>query len=220
MRGTVTTDIFIKTYPGDAAYHTHCLRSIEKFCAGFRDTVVVDTGNHPRGYLEQQIVKLHADTYTDADMILVTDSDTLFSEPVTPESFMRDGKPIWYMTPWNDDMLANPGTRAWFDVMSAFFGETPPAGMMRRQPFMFPREVLPALRDYCFEKFGKTITDYVYDAGVFSEWNVVGMFCWLNFRDSFYWIDTTIECPPAKCVQLWSHTPLAHNLERIENILK
>ena len=44
MRGTVTTDIFIKTYPGDAAYHTHCLRSIEKFCAGFRDTVVVDTG--------------------------------------------------------------------------------------------------------------------------------------------------------------------------------
>ncbi len=216
----MTTDIFIKTHPGDAAYHVHCLRSIEKFCKGFRDTVVVDTGTHPRGYLEQQIVKLHADTYTDADLILVTDSDTLFTEHVTPESFMRDGKPIWYMTPWNDEMLRNPGTKAWFDVMSSFFGEPPPAEFMRRQPFMFPREVLPSLREYCFTKFGKTITDYVYDAGTFSEWNVLGLFCWLNFRDSFYWMDTTIECPPPLVRQFWSHAPLAQSITEIESILK
>ncbi len=218
----MTTDIFIKTCEHDAGYHAYCLKSIEKFCTGFRDTVVIHGEDHPpaRAYLTQQIMKLHADTYTDADLILVTDSDTLFTEHVTPESFMRDGKPIWYVTPWNDEMLRNPGTKAWFDVMSSFFGEPPPAEMMRRQPFMFPREVLPALREYCFTKFGKTITSYVYDAGVFSEWNVLGMFCWLNFRDSFYWMDTTIECPPPLVRQFWSHAPLAQSITEIESILK
>lgn len=215
----VDTTIFIKTCAHDAAYHTHCLRSIERFCTGFRDTVVVNT-EHPKGYLDQQVVKLHADIHTDAEFILVTDSDTLFIEPVTPESFCRDGKPIWYMTPWTDEMLAHAGTRTWFNVMRGFFDEVPPAEFMRRQPFMFPAKVLPALRNYCFHKFGKTIERYIMDAGQFSEFNVLGMFCWLFFRDEFYWMDTTIECPPAKTLQFWSHDPIEKNIEQIERILQ
>ena len=213
-----TTDIFIKTCAHDSAYHEYCLASIDKYCTGFRKTVVVE-GEHPRGYLHQQVVKLHADQHTDADFILVTDSDTLFTEPVTPESFMRDGKPIWYCTPWNDDMMANPGTRAWFDVMSEFFGKTPTHELMRRQPFMFPREVLSGLRELCIHRHGTTIEDYIMQRKAFSEWNVLGFYCWLYHREKFYWMDTTIECPPAKVRQFWSHDPLEKNIDEIRRIL-
>jgi hypothetical protein len=214
----MTVDLFIKTCERDAPYHAQCLRSIDRFCTGFRDTVVRN-GEHPKGYLDQQIVKLHADTHSDADMFLVTDSDTLFTEPVTPVSFMRDGKPIWYMTPWNAEMLAHPGMKAWFDVMKNFFGEDSPAEFMRRQPFMFPREVLVGLREFCMEKHGIPIEEYVYREGVFSEWNVLGMYCWLHHRDLFYWMDTDVECPPMKAFQMWSHAPIGQNMVEIERIL-
>jgi hypothetical protein len=214
----MTTDIFLKTHSADADYLRYCLASIEKFCSGFRKTVVVE-GEHPRGYLHQQVVKLHADTHTDADFILVTDSDTLFTEEVTPESFMRDGKPIWYMTPWNEEMLAHPGTRAWFNVMTEFFGEEPPAEFMRRQPFMFPREVLEGLRNFCVERHGVTIGDYIMARKAFSEWNVLGAYCWLFHRDKFYFMDTTVECPPPKVKQFWSHDPIEKSLPEIQQIL-
>lgn len=214
----MTTDILIKTCQHDTDYHEYCIKSIEKFCSGFRNTVVID-GEHPRGYLHQQVVKMNADLHTDADMILVTDSDTLFTEPVAPESFMRDGKPIWFVTPWNEAMMANRGTRAWHEVMSQFFGQNPPYEFMRRQPFMFPREVLVGLRDFCAIKHGVSLEEYIMKAGRFSEWNVLGFFCWLHHREKFYWMDTTVECPPPLVRQFWSHDPIGKNIEEINRIL-
>jgi hypothetical protein len=231
----MTCDIFIRSYAKDFPWLHHALRSIQKFATGFRDIVIVipDTDDLScltlervvkvkdtmDGYLAQQITKLRSDQYTDSDLILVTDSDTLFTELVTPESFMRDGKPIWFMTPWSEEMLAHPGTREWFFVMKNFFGEDPPAEFMRRQPFMFPREVLKGLRDFCYAKFEKSIDDYVRDAGKFSEWNILGMYCWLHHREKFYWMDTTVECPPEKCHQFWSYAPIEDDMGEINRIL-
>jgi hypothetical protein len=214
----MTTDIFIKTCNHDKDYHEHCLASIERHCRGFSKTVVVD-GEHPNGYLEQQVVKLHADLYCDGDYILVTDSDTLFSESVSPDSFMRDDKPIWMMTPWDEEMMSNPGTKAWFDVMGQYFSKAPPFEFMRRQPFMFPRHVLTSLRAHCLATHGMSIEQYIYGKGVFSEWNVLGMFCYENHRDDFYWMDSTVECPTPKVRQFWSHAPIEYNLSEIQQIL-
>jgi hypothetical protein len=217
----VTTDIFIRTYSGDAAYHQYCLESIDRFCTGFRNTVVVSQEDAKgKGYLAQQVTKLHADQYTDADMILVTDSDTLFIEPVTPESFMRDGKPMWFMTPFDDQMLAHPGTRKWFEVMSGFLGADPTHEFMRRQPFMFPREVLPAIREFCWTKFGRTLEQYIMESGAFSEWNALGYYCRTHHYDKFTWIDTTVECPPPLVRQFWSRDPITKNLDEIHRILQ
>lgn len=215
-----TTDIFIKTCEHDVEYHRYCLASISKFCTGFRHVVEInDNGDTPANpYLFQQLVKLNADKHTDADFILVTDSDTLFSEPVTPESFMRDGKPIWYMTPFKE-LEGSDCHKAWFPVLAEFFGEEPEFEMMRRQPFMFPREVLKGLRNYCYAQHDITIEDYVYRKGRFSEWNILGNFCWMYHREKFSWINTSVECPPAKVRQFWSHAPVSENLEEINSIL-
>lgn len=215
-----TTDIFIKTYSGDREYHKYCLQSIDKFCTGFKN-VVVREGEHPRGYLFQQVEKLHADVHCDADYILITDSDTLFTMPVTPETYMVDGKPIWLHTPFNDEMLFHAGTRAWFDVMTEFFGEEPNSEKMRRQPFFFPSWLPKKLREFCYEKHGVSIEEYVMSRKSFSEFNVLGHFAWLYHRDEFHWIDTSKdELPKLTVAQMWSHTPISQIMNRIREILK
>jgi hypothetical protein len=212
------TAILIKTCLHDAEYHRYCLKSIEKFCTGFSEVRVIE-GEHPKGYLWQQVVKLHADQYTDADFILVTDSDTLFVEPVTPESFMREGKPIWFMTPWTPEMLATEAMQTWWNVMRDFNGAEPPAEFMRRQPFMFPRHVLQSIREHCFHRFGVGIEEFIMAQPTFTEWNAMGHHCWLNHRDDFYWMDTSVECPPPLVWQFWSHDTITKNLEEITRIL-
>lgn len=215
----VTCDIFIKTCEHDAGYHAHCLASVRKYCSGFGEVVVVE-GEHPRGYLHQQVVKLHADKHTDAEFILVTDSDTLFTEPVTPDSFMVEGKPVWIHTPFTAAMLEHPGTRAWFHVMKEFFGVEPKSEFMRRQPFMFPRRVLEGLRQLCRNRHGVSIEDYIMGRKSFSEWNVLGMYCWAFHRDAFHWVDTSKdELPELLVRQFWSHDPVEKNLGEIEGIL-
>lgn len=218
----VTCDIFIKTCAHDADYHRHCMASIDKFCTGFRNVVVIDTEapTPAKGYLQQQVIKMHADTYSDADFFLVTDSDTLFTRPVIPETFMREGKPIWLHTPWTEEMLAHPGTRAWFDVMTEFHGVQPPSEFMRRQPFFFPRWLTASLRTFCGVQHNRTLENYVTKKGRFSEWNVLGHHAWRNFQDRFHWIDTSKdELPELVVKQYWSHDPIENNIEEINRIL-
>jgi hypothetical protein len=216
------TDIVIKTCLHDQEYHKYCLASIDKFCTGFRNLVVVDDGDKEpyRPYLHQQVIKVEADLITDADFIMTLDSDCLFTRPVNPQTFMVDGKPIWLHTPWTPEMLAHPGTATWKRVMTEFFGVEPPSEMMRRHPFMFPRTVLQTLREYCFQKHRKSLAEYIMGSAAFSEFNVIGFHCWLHHRDLFHWIDTSVDPLPELAVnQMWSHTPVAQNLELIQSIL-
>lgn len=214
-----TTDIFVKTCLHDREYHKYCLASIDKFCSGFRNTVVVE-GEHPKGYLHQQVVKMHADDYTDADYILITDSDTLFNQPVTPESFMVDGKPIWIHTPWTQELLDHKGTATWKRVMEEFMGQSPGSEFMRRQPFVFPRHVFKSLRKLCVERHGVDLETYIMRSNAFSEFNVMGFHCWLHHHDDFHWIDSSKEeLPPMLCHQAWSHDPIEKNIPIFEKIL-
>lgn len=217
------TDIFIRSYPGDAAYHEKCLASIAKYCIGFRRVVeVIKEDPSPKiGYLAQQVDKMEADLHTDADFILITDSDTIFTVPVTPETYLRDGKVIWLHTPFDAEMLAHPGTRAWFDCMTRFAGAEPPSEMMRRQPFMLPRWLLSDLRMWCEFAHRKTLRNYVMDAQTFSEFNVCGHHAWRHHHERFAWVDTSKDPLPELTVrQFWSHDPISKNIEEINQILK
>lgn len=194
------------------------MKSIEKFCKGFRKTVVVE-GEHRNGYFWQQVVKMHADHYTDADMILVTDSDSLFQEHVTPESFMRDGKPIWLITPYTPEMMKHAGMQAWFRVMTKFCGVEPTFEYMRRQPFMLPSRLLKEFRAFCIKQHGRTLQQYIMESNEFSEYNAFAHYCYLHHHDEFCWINTEEELPPLLVRQFWSHAPLSENIVEIESIL-
>lgn len=214
----MTCDIFIKTCKHDEAYHEYCLKSIDKHCSGFRRTVVVNS-EHPRGYLQQQVDKVYADVYTDADFVLITDSDTLFTRPVTPETYFHDDKIEWIHTPWTPEMLSSD-VKVWYDVMGQFFNAVPHSEWMRRHPFMLPTWLLQDVRRFCEEKHGKTLDDYVMWKGVFSEFNILGCHAWLAHHDKFHWIDSSKdELPEVTTRQFWSHDPIEKNIEEIRRIL-
>src|SRR5512141_1328816 len=112
----MTTDTFTVTFGRDAVWLPYLALSIEKFCSGFsRHVLVCDTDDvpvvaralgwradlfdwHPVNpmsprHLWQEVLKIHADRYIKADMLVHIDSDAIFCRPATPENFMVDGKP-------------------------------------------------------------------------------------------------------------------------------
>lgn len=124
------TDIFIKTYHKDFKWLPFCLKSIEKFANGFRHVIIVSDNDghiipeeylnekykviyvdipsrqptfveHGVGYLWQQYIKLMWYTYSEADTVLIMDSDEMLTKIITPDSFKRDGKFTWNYRTWD-----------------------------------------------------------------------------------------------------------------------
>lgn len=215
------TDIFIKTYPKVAQWHEQAMRSIARFCTGFRRTVVV--GEQPvEGYQEMQVVKLSADRYTDADYILFTDSDCIFSRPVTPETYLCDGKPTWLYRSWGSAVKQEgDAVLKWQRGMSKFFGVVPPGEFMCRHPEMVPRWLLIAFRAFCQTRHRMTMEQWVLKDKDFADWNILGMYAWLYHSECFHWINQDAETPPPITVkQYWGgHTTFDDKLPEIEAIL-
>lgn len=217
----ISCDIFIRTYPKDYDWLTYCLRSIDMFCTGFRKVWIISTEDAPAwfsiraehwagqfpmewkkmneetsdGYLAQQIHKLYADVITDyqPDYILLLDSDTLFTKPVTPEAFFYNGKLIWYMTDYNK--IETP----WKPVTEKFMGKPVQYEFMRRLPMMMPRWLFPKLREYCHKTHGIIMSDYIRNQPLreFSEFNALGAFAHQYYRNDFEWSDTLEQATPA-----------------------
>lgn len=236
--GEPVVDIYIKTCDKDYPWLEWCLKSIEKFSTGFRGVVIVTEGwstsykTPPNtrviskqelkpGYLGQQSRKLGADQDSDADFILFMDSDCVFTKPVTPDDFIRDGKPIWLKTPFSN---ARDDQQVWKPVMSKFLGKEPQHEFMRRHPFILPRWAFTELRNFCRYKHGMELSDYIMAQAVpcqmltFSEWNCAGFFLHEFHHDKVAWIDTTTDVVPDAVV--WQGFTHAGEGRKQEDIAK
>ena len=233
LSASPTFDIVIRTYPGDYQWLEYCLQSIGKFVTGFRKIWIVSPDKPeigPRseswlnlkrwgdfvewkvmndettdGYLAQQITKLYADVITDyqADYILHVDSDVIFTRDCAPLDFFLDGKPIWYYTPYST--IRTP----WKPVTEKFMQVEVKNEFMRRLPMMIPRWLYPKLRQNCYQNHRIPICDYVRNQGLreFSEFNALGAFAYIHYRDEFNWVDTTTATMPepfARQFHSWS----------------
>jgi FkbM family methyltransferase len=228
-------DILIRTYPGDYEWLAYCVLSIHKFCTGFRKIWVISPGPQPStvkgvewkvmndetqdGYLAQQITKLYADVFNDyqADHILHVDSDVILTRPTTPQDFFKNGKLIWYFTPF--EAIQTP----WKPIMEKFMGFTMPFEFMRRLPMMLPRWLYPRLREFCFHIHRVPLCDYVkaQPQRAFSEFNALGCYAYFHFKNEFEWVNT-IEAamPPTMAKQFHSWSGLTPEIKsEIETIL-
>lgn len=228
------TVIFIRSFRKDFEYLSFCLRSIQKYARGFDEIVVVVPEGHEKelqhltaervttthdghpGYLAQQDTKVHADTYAPhADFLVHIDSDCVFTQPVTPETFMREGKPLWLVTPWTH--MSADDKRSWYHVMCKCVQDCPPYEMMRRHGICLPRWSYKAFRDFIQKTHGITATEYIMSqpAHEFSEFNCLGFYLWLHHRDKFSWWNTAEEgVPPTVLDQYWSHEPMSDETRR------
>lgn len=220
----MTTDIFIVTYAADARWLEYCLRSIDKFATGFRQTVVAYPAHEQHvlgpicaahknvlqrifpqgtdGHLDQNIAKTCADMYSDADQILHLDSDCVFFRPVTPDTYCTDGKPdLWYeyydrLTP-----ARYPGGVPWQEITRNALCIPVTVETMRRFPFVYPRWLYEKTRRRIEESNHVDFDGYVRGApcmaGAFhgySEFNALGCMAFYVYPEHFKLNHMSFNC--------------------------
>lgn len=198
------TDIVIRSYRGDFGWLAYALRSLHRNGKGIRNMhIIVPSGDkhllqhltaeilhecpvYTDDYLGQQITKLMADTYSDADYILHWDSDTILTSELSPLDLMVDGKPIVYHEPYE-----KVGREPWQPIVTEVLGWVPEHEFMRRHPFLYPRWLYAELRAYLEARHGQSLEAYIVSRPYrsFSEFNVLGAYAWEKHHDKFTWMD-------------------------------
>jgi hypothetical protein len=232
--------IFIRSYYKDFGCLEYCLRSIDQYCRGFRDVVLVVPQSSTQrlikkglrrdhtvicrdyrdDYLGQQATKLLADTITDADYICHVDSDCIFHSPFQPLDLFKAGKLEFLMTPYDQFPLQ----ARWQETTQKCLQRNVEYDFMRQQPFMFPRWIYSAFRDHITNLHGTNIESYItaQPPRGFSEYNALGAYAYYYHREQFIWREVSIEEPSEHfCRWYWSWGGIQPHVRReIEKILK
>jgi hypothetical protein len=200
----MTIDIFIKTYHKDFEWLPFCLKSIEKFAKGFRNVVIVSDNDghiippeylnekcrvmyvdissvtpsnvdHGVGYLWQQYIKLMWYKYSDADSVLIMDSDEMFTKVISPSTFKRHGKFTWNYRRWEE---ADTGI-CWKKPTDMLLKIDSKYEAMAITGFILQRETTVALKNHlCSIHETNDIWDIFvkHNMNTASEFNVFGSF--------------------------------------------
>jgi hypothetical protein len=234
-----TVDIFIRTYPKDYPWLAYALKSIHQNVTGWRNIIVaspdcsglrhltaerlVEVQDLPDGYLGQQLTKMEAWKYTDAEYILYWDSDLIAVEKFDicdrlfflQETTHWDDekiaavstvfKPVLIATPYAD--LSGPVLK-WKPITEKAIGQEVFYEFMRRLPVLHPAAVVEGAYNRLEDLHGMTFRQYLEAQPYreFSEFNYIGAYafhtpCCCNYE----WVNTaTQEVPPNPCRQFWS----------------
>lgn len=212
----MSTSIFIKTWENDLEWLQFSLKSILKHASGIDEIIiaadascvshvypmagparVISVPDWENGYIQQQWVKLNAHHYTNSDYILYVDSDCVFKTAFSPESFMRDGKPILLKTKYE---LVGDGA-IWKPITENFVGWAVEYEYMRRLPWMYKCSSLANFHHY-FDDLEYTLKSMVDRS--FSEFNALGAYIDKFESDEYYISDTDDWVPEAVSQQFWS----------------
>ena len=217
--------IFIRSYRNDLEWLKYCLRSIEKFVTGHAGVVVVvpeqdgvlfraagievqttPEADPGRGYLNQQVTKIHADEFCPPECwILYVDSDCVFTAPMHVDDFFKDGKPILLHTPYA--LLPKPPAMPWKALTERCLGFECHDETMRRHGAIMSSSELKDFREWFLANRGQTIDAHVGQLKYhdFSEFNVLGMWLWKFRHSSRSWIRTDVDpIPPLHLKQGYS----------------
>ena|GEM_PF-991602 len=223
LTSPVTCDILIRSYYKDFAWLRQALHSVRRYCHSFSKIVVIvpqssraklnwmglsgdvtwSCPDYRDDYLGQQVTKLTADQFCEADYICHIDSDCIFHCNTTPNDLFRHGKPHIYMTQYEH---LDPHT-PWKSITERFLGRTVDLEFMRTPPYVFPRWIYGALRDYAQIRHGQSLEEYILQqpARGFSEFNALGAYAFHHHHEHFTWSeigpDSLLQSP---CRVYWS----------------
>lgn len=247
----LSADIFLITWPGDYAWLPHLFKSITKYVTGFsRVVIVLEIGDAPptealekyatfpyvikrcpgyrgtcyNGRSGQSLEKLRAFAYTDADRIVMTDSDCIFVRPIDlqTDELINLAKPCIWSIPWDElppyhytlpsgEQGVDYATK-WRPPVSKILGFDPPAETMQRFPFVFPGWFLRCLWEHIGgEERLLTIPET-------CDFNTMGNFALAKFPDFFTQRPALNSPLPAAMKNFWSFTGADHS--SVREILK
>lgn len=205
------TAIITVTYDKDLGYLKYNLKSIEKYCKGYHENVVViddhendceqtqqylesigqkyfinrEAKKIKEGYIRQQYIKLFSEQYvsSDTDYICHVDSDNIFTDRHDPSVYFNGDKPILGMQKWSQ--MPNTVFKPWTDRTLEYESDY---NFMRRMPLVYHTDLFPKLREYISNLKGDII-DYLNTLETISEYNLLGAYAYKFTRESFHWID-------------------------------
>jgi hypothetical protein len=208
------TDIFIKTYHRDFVWLEYCLKSVKKYAKGFRNVIIVsdNTGHiipenisniipvkiyytnlpskaptyveHGLGYLWQQFVKLMWYKYSDANEVLILDSDEMLTTTLTPDSFKTNGKFNWFYRDWEK---AGNGI-CWREPTEFLLNRQSEYDGMVLTGFVLQKQTTIALKNHlCSLHNSDDLWDIIlkYNLKTCSEFNLFGNFVHLYGRTEY-----------------------------------
>jgi hypothetical protein len=220
-------DILIRSYYRDLGWLSYCLASIKRWCRGFGRVVVVVPesslaklrhlgladehtvvcADYRDDYLGQQVTKLTADQFSEAELICHVDSDCVFQRLTTPSDLLRHGRPIHLVESYARLSRHVP----WQPITERFLARPVEVEFMRRPPYTYPRWIYSELRRFCWSVHGVTLDEYVLSQPPrgFSEFNALGGYAWHHHRDAFDWVDLGQQPgPDPPCRVFWSRAGL------------
>lgn len=229
----MSVEIFIVTYWKDNEWLAWCLKSIKKFATGFsgvtvvapyRDKDVIDprcmeygaTVKHfneveGKGMLHHMAINCMADQFVHSDFALHMDADCIFIEPVTPEDYFHDGKPILLKQEYDYFRISHPGIYYWKECTERAIKQPVHFETMRRHPAVHPMETYVATRVTVEKAQSRPFIEWAV-AGhnefpqPWSEFNLLGAVAHAQLGTAYHWIDVGKQpWPQDKMCWSWSH---------------
>lgn len=223
----MSTSIFIKTCLKDLEWLKYCLESIRKYAIGFDEVVIVAdkscvghlapilngservyyVRDWVTGYIQQQYVKLHADAYCASENVLFVDSDVVFFDYFSENSFMRGRKPILLKTRYGN----LEGAEAWRPITEQAMGFPVEWEYMRRFPLLYRKNTITAFRN-AFHGVVELLRRLTLNS--FSEFNCLGAFIEKYESRDYFISDTEDWMPHTVAKQFWSWGPMSNEIQQ------
>jgi hypothetical protein len=192
--------------------------------------IPVPNFNDNMDYFGQQITKLYADVYTNAEYIMFVDSDCVFYDnfDIQKEMFDKDKKVILLVEKWEN-------LPKMYDVWKTFLQVCDfktEFEFMRRMPLIYPSKIFKNLRDYISAKYKIKFTEaclQIYNSTniylphkYFSEFNLLGAYSYIYEPNYFNFMKQNEAQPiPIKQVQHYDFSyDVKKQLQEMKKILK
>lgn len=159
-----------------------------------------------RGWVQQQVVKMQAATRIDADLLVLADSDVLFVQPITTETFRIDGRPRFYRLDSEVDERL-PRHLTWHAVARRLLGlapaDPPPLPDYISAFNVWDRSTVRAMTERVERATGRHFVDAVAGELHVSEFILYGVFV-----DEVLGADEVAPTDDMLCHSYWDERPL------------
>lgn len=168
-----------------------------------------------KGMLHHMRQIMYADEWCPyADFIAHIDADCIFTEPVTPDDYVKDGRPILRYELFDRICRRHGGVIRWKEASERCLPFPIQFETMRCHPEVYHRGLYKESRELIQRHTGRTVDDHIADGPntfpqQFCEHVTLGNVAIERFRDHYVLIEQSSDrvSPPNKLQQFWSHSP-------------
>jgi hypothetical protein len=124
----------------------------------------------PDGYTFQMYQKMISDDYSDADLLMLMDSDLMLLKPTKLSDLLQDGKPVIEYVDWEDDSV-KVAEQVWRGCTSQAMGIDLDRDYMIRTPSIYWRDTFSRVRQRIVRTTGKGFYESIYSDVPFTAEN-------------------------------------------------